>query len=191
MDDAEAESVRAVERRLQGAQIGGAEHDAVAGGDVDEIEVDPTPERPCEQGRRAHLGCRRPRRRRPRARASDRELRDRKRTLQPAPHGRTRMCSSARAPDPTHVAAARFTPASLTAVATRASAPGVFSTSMTRSNAISARSSVLGALARADPRDAGLAVTVPRAQGRRRVQPRPTRGVSATHTCLPHGKARA
>jgi hypothetical protein len=34
------------------------------------------------------------------------------------------------------VAAAMFTPASLIAAATRASAPGVFSTSMTRSTAI-------------------------------------------------------
>jgi hypothetical protein len=37
-----------------------------------------------------------------------------------------------------HVAAARFTPASLIAAATRASAPGSFSISMTRSNAIAA-----------------------------------------------------
>ena len=38
--------------------------------------------------------------------------------------------------EPTHVAAARFTPASLIAVATRANAPGVFSMSMTRSTAM-------------------------------------------------------
>src|SRR5437763_2389012 len=46
------------------------------------------------------------------------------------------MWSSARSPGPTHVAAAMFTPASLIAAATRASAPGVFSTSMTRSTAM-------------------------------------------------------
>src|SRR5215207_528391 len=46
------------------------------------------------------------------------------------------MCSSARSPGPTQVAAAMFTPASLTAVATRASAPGVFSMSMTKSTAM-------------------------------------------------------
>src|SRR4029450_11909690 len=46
------------------------------------------------------------------------------------------MCSSARSPGPTQGAAAMFTPASLTAVATRASAPGVFSMSMTRSTAM-------------------------------------------------------
>src|SRR4051812_19891069 len=45
----------------------------------------------------------------------------------------TRMCSSARLPGPMQVAAAMFTPASLIAAATSASAPGVFSTSMTRS----------------------------------------------------------
>src|SRR4051812_23419449 len=45
----------------------------------------------------------------------------------------TRMCSSARSPGPRHVAAATLTPASLIAAATLASAPGVFSTSMTRS----------------------------------------------------------
>src|SRR5947209_2678243 len=48
----------------------------------------------------------------------------------------TRMWSSARSPGPMQVAAARFTPASLTAAATRASAPGVFSMSMTRSYAM-------------------------------------------------------
>src|SRR5215208_6636591 len=46
------------------------------------------------------------------------------------------MWSWARSPGPTHVAAAMFTPASLIAAATRASAPGVFSMSMTRSTAI-------------------------------------------------------
>src|SRR4029453_14165647 len=45
----------------------------------------------------------------------------------------TRMCNSARSPDPTHVAAARLTPASLTAAATFASAPGSFSISITKS----------------------------------------------------------
>src|SRR5688572_26499247 len=45
------------------------------------------------------------------------------------------MCSSARSPAPMHVAAAMFTPASLIAAATSASAPGVFSMSMTRSAA--------------------------------------------------------
>ena len=39
-------------------------------------------------------------------------------------------------PEPMHVAAAMFTPASLIAAAARTSAPGVFSISMTRSNAI-------------------------------------------------------
>ena len=39
-------------------------------------------------------------------------------------------------PDPKQVAAAMFTPASLIAPETSASAPGVFSISMTRSNAI-------------------------------------------------------
>src|SRR5581483_11011734 len=48
----------------------------------------------------------------------------------------TRMCNSARSPVPMHVAAAMFTPASLIAAATRASAPGVFSMSMTRSYAM-------------------------------------------------------
>src|SRR5262245_27468945 len=43
------------------------------------------------------------------------------------------MWSSARSPGPTHVAAAMFTPASLIAAATCASAPGVFSMSMTKS----------------------------------------------------------
>src|SRR5688500_19815669 len=46
------------------------------------------------------------------------------------------MCISARSPVPMHVAAARFTPASLIAAATSASAPGEFSMSMTRSKAI-------------------------------------------------------
>src|SRR3954469_4723014 len=46
------------------------------------------------------------------------------------------MWTSARSPGPTHVAAAMFTPASLIAAATRASAPGVLSISMTRSTAI-------------------------------------------------------
>ena len=46
------------------------------------------------------------------------------------------MCSSARSPDPRHVAAAMFTPASVIAAATSASAPGVFSMSITRSKAI-------------------------------------------------------
>src|SRR5262245_25247571 len=46
------------------------------------------------------------------------------------------MCNSARSPGPRHVAAAMFTPASLIAAATCASAPGVFSTSITRSTAI-------------------------------------------------------
>src|SRR5690242_2716965 len=50
----------------------------------------------------------------------------------------TRMCSSARSPVPMHVAAAMFTPASLIAAATWASAPGVFSMSMTRSYAMRA-----------------------------------------------------
>src|SRR6185503_4292794 len=45
----------------------------------------------------------------------------------------TRMWSSARSPGPTQVAAAMLTPASLIAAATWASAPGVFSMSMTRS----------------------------------------------------------
>ncbi len=45
----------------------------------------------------------------------------------------TRMCNSAFSPLPKHVAAEMFTPASLIAVATRASAPGSLSTSMTRS----------------------------------------------------------
>src|SRR5262245_37608564 len=44
------------------------------------------------------------------------------------------MWSSARSPGPTHVAAAMLTPASLIAAATRASAPGSFSMSITRSN---------------------------------------------------------
>src|SRR5689334_16289900 len=44
------------------------------------------------------------------------------------------MWSSARSPAPTQVAAAMFTPASLIAFATSASAPGRFSMSMTRSN---------------------------------------------------------
>src|SRR4029079_15102729 len=44
-----------------------------------------------------------------------------------------RMCSSALVPLPMHVAAAMFTPASLMALATAASAPGALSTSMTRS----------------------------------------------------------
>src|SRR5436305_2800289 len=48
----------------------------------------------------------------------------------------TRMCSSARSPEPMQVAAAMFTPASLIAAATCASAPGVFSISMTRSYAM-------------------------------------------------------
>src|SRR4051812_31821399 len=52
-----------------------------------------------------------------------------------APACLTRMCSSARSPGPMHVAAAMFTPASEMATATSASAPGVFSTSMTRSTA--------------------------------------------------------
>ena len=43
------------------------------------------------------------------------------------------MWSSARSPVPMQVAAAMFTPASLIAAATLASAPGVFSMSMTRS----------------------------------------------------------
>jgi len=45
------------------------------------------------------------------------------------------MWISARSAGPTQVAAAMFTPASLTAAATRASAPGVLSMSMTRSTA--------------------------------------------------------
>src|SRR4051794_4429460 len=52
-----------------------------------------------------------------------------------APACLTRMCSSARSPGPMHVAAAMLTPASEMATATSASAPGVFSTSMTRSTA--------------------------------------------------------
>src|SRR6478752_5313532 len=48
----------------------------------------------------------------------------------------TRMCSSARSAGPTQVAAAMFTPASLIAAATFASAPGVFSTSITKSTAM-------------------------------------------------------
>ena len=43
---------------------------------------------------------------------------------------------SARSPVPMQVAAAMFTPASLIAAATCASAPGVLSMSMTRSNAM-------------------------------------------------------
>ena len=43
------------------------------------------------------------------------------------------MCSSACDPGPMQVAAAMFTPASLIAAATLASAPGVFSRSMARS----------------------------------------------------------
>jgi hypothetical protein len=46
------------------------------------------------------------------------------------------MWTSARSPGPTHVAAAMLTPASLIAAATCASAPGVFSMSMTRSTAM-------------------------------------------------------
>ena len=46
------------------------------------------------------------------------------------------MCNSTCSAAPIHVAAARFTPASLTAVATRAKAPGSFSISMTRSNGV-------------------------------------------------------
>src|SRR4051812_11048098 len=46
------------------------------------------------------------------------------------------MCSSAFSPVPMQVAAAMFTPASLIAAATCASAPAVFSMSMTRSNAM-------------------------------------------------------
>src|SRR5882672_5793063 len=62
----------------------------------------------------------------------------------------TRMWSSARSPGPTHVAAAMFTPASLIAAATCASAPGVFSMSMTRSTAMSrAASAYAGAPVRA------------------------------------------
>src|SRR4029450_10763114 len=49
---------------------------------------------------------------------------------------RTRAGSAARSPAPRHVAAAMLTPASLIAAATRASAPGVFSMSMTRSTAM-------------------------------------------------------
>src|SRR5688572_6856759 len=45
------------------------------------------------------------------------------------------MWSSARSPAPMHVTAAMFTPASLIAAATSASAPGVLSTSMIRSTA--------------------------------------------------------
>src|SRR4051794_13792432 len=52
-----------------------------------------------------------------------------------APGCLTRTWSSARSPVPMQVAAAMFTPASLIAAATSASAPGVFSTSMTRSTA--------------------------------------------------------
>src|SRR3954468_3669969 len=50
----------------------------------------------------------------------------------------TRMWSSTRSPVPRHVAAARLTPASLTAAAMRASAPGSFSISITRSNGTAA-----------------------------------------------------
>src|SRR5688572_1825702 len=53
-----------------------------------------------------------------------------------APACGTRMWSSARSPAPMHVAAEMFTPASLIAAATSASAPGVFSISMTRSTAM-------------------------------------------------------
>src|SRR4051794_35908399 len=49
------------------------------------------------------------------------------------------MCSSAWLPPARQVAAAMFTPASLIAAATSASAPGVFSMSMTRSTAIGPR----------------------------------------------------
>src|SRR3954453_960361 len=53
-----------------------------------------------------------------------------------APACGTRMWSSACSPGPMHVAAAMFMPASLIAAAICASAPGVFSMSMTRSTAM-------------------------------------------------------
>src|SRR4051812_45224020 len=52
------------------------------------------------------------------------------------------MWSSARSPPPMHVAAAMFTPTSLIAAATAASAPGLFSMSMTRSTGISVGASL-------------------------------------------------
>src|SRR4051794_41100602 len=51
----------------------------------------------------------------------------------------TRMCISTVAPAPMHVAAEMFTPASLIAAAASASAPGVFSSSITRSTAMRGR----------------------------------------------------
>src|SRR4051794_38941529 len=65
------------------------------------------------------------------------------------------MCSSARSPGPTQVAAAMFTPASLIAAATSASAPGVFWMSMTRSVATACAPS-LSASGRLLPAPAGL-----------------------------------
>src|SRR5262245_49140137 len=55
----------------------------------------------------------------------------------------TRMCNSTWSLSARQVAAARLTPASLIAAATRASAPGSFSISMTRSNGIDALSQIV------------------------------------------------
>src|SRR5688572_14067481 len=86
------------------------------------------------------------------------------------------MCSSARSPAPMHVTAAMLTPASLMAAATRASAPGSFSTSMTRSNPMLGGASllVLGGRGRAalEPGEFGVAAEhepPPAAHGHRHV----------------------
>jgi hypothetical protein len=74
----------------------------------------------------------------------------------------TRMCSSTRSAAPRHVAAARLTPASLIAAATRARAPGSFSISIARSNGIAvllgpSRAPALSQIARPRQRRSGRA----------------------------------
>ena len=128
-----APSGRDAERGPERVQVRGAEDDAVAGGDVDEVEVDPGPRDPARQVRKhpgAILGV-----------DDDdltfsrhSEVRDR----QGVPGGagvRDEDVELGAIARPDARRAAMFTPASLIAAATSASAPGVLSTSMIRSAA--------------------------------------------------------
>ena len=119
---------------LQRGEVGRAEDHAVARRDVDEVEVDSGLRDPAGQVRQ-HAGTVLDVDHDDLALARDREVEIASACLAASACG-TRMCSSARSPVPMQVAAAMFTPASLIAAATCASAPGVFSMSMTRSTAM-------------------------------------------------------
>jgi hypothetical protein len=123
-------SARDVQRSPQSTDVCRPEHHSISGGDIDEIEVHSSAGDLASEVREHsgtvldvdhdHLAL-----------AGDSDVGDPQRM----PRGLGVRDEDVE-PGPTQVAAAMLTPASLIAVATRASAPGVFSMSMTKSTAI-------------------------------------------------------